>query len=127
MLGGCYGDQVSSLGTLCALLPYTSLLLGQEGPVSGNLLFHLHVYFSPHFSSQVSVLGCQGETYMDVSAAKQSLLPQVACLGVKILDFYPSRHCTMEMVVLCACPRVMLPPCHKPQAHCISLVPCGMH
>lgn len=40
-------------GALCAFLPYIPLLLGQEGPASGSLLFSHHLSILPHLSSKM--------------------------------------------------------------------------
>lgn len=50
------------LGALCAFLPYIPLLLGHEGPASGDPLFHYHLPILAHLSSKMPLVGCQGET-----------------------------------------------------------------
>ena len=98
VLSRCYGGQVSIWRALRAFPPYTPFLLAQERPaIREPPVSPSSPHVSPHLSSQMPVLECQGETHVGVPAAKQSP-PGAACLGAKKVDFFPSRRHAAEML-----------------------------
>lgn len=91
-----WGPAQRSEGPAClpALYPFAAGPGGtsiRQPPVSPS-----SPRFSPRLASQMSLLGCQGETHVGVLTAEQSP-PQAACLGAKNLNFFPfqaSCHAT---------------------------------
>lgn len=91
---GCSADVMGARSvfgeTLCAFLPYTPWLPGQEGPASGNPpISPSSPHCSPHLSCQMPDLGCRGETHVGVPAAEQSPPRKLLAWEQKNPDVFP--------------------------------------
>lgn len=88
VLGQCYGGQLSVQRALRAFLSYTLLLLGREGPASGNRPFHHHLPVLAHASPpKCQFWGAKGR-HTWVSSLPSSHPHKLLAWEQKILIFF---------------------------------------